>query len=129
MLQTQSTYGADLDLETADIDDLLALVVKVASRQYTPKLHGKGNTDFQLTRGAIGDFDVNVRITRVMHRNLLIGTLLYRRESYAHPSFIYCLETHDSDIMAITLIVPTEPIHITVPTAARFVLSCLTFVL
>ena len=51
---TQSTYGADLDLETADIDDLLALVVKVASRQYTPKLHGKGNTDFQLTRGLLG---------------------------------------------------------------------------
>ena len=51
---TQSTYGADLDLETADIDDLLALVVKVASRQYTPKLHGKGNTNFQLTRGLLG---------------------------------------------------------------------------
>ena len=51
---TQATYGADLDLETADVDDLLALVVKVASRQYTPKLHGKGNTDFQLTRGLLG---------------------------------------------------------------------------
>ena len=51
---TQSTYGADLDLETANVDDLLALVVKVASRQYTPKLHGKGNTDFQLTRGLLG---------------------------------------------------------------------------
>ena len=51
---TQTTYGADLDLETANVDDLLALVVKVASRQYTPKLHGKGNTDFQLTRGLLG---------------------------------------------------------------------------
>ena len=51
---TQATYGADLDLETANVDDLLALIVKVASRQYTPKLHGKGNTDFQLTRGLLG---------------------------------------------------------------------------
>ena len=51
---TQSTYGADLDLSTADVDDLLALIVEVASRQYTPKLHGKGNTDFQLTRGLLG---------------------------------------------------------------------------
>ena len=51
---TQSNYGADLDLATADVDELLALIVKVASRQYTPKLHGKGNTDFQLTRGLLG---------------------------------------------------------------------------
>ena len=51
---TQSNYGADLDLATADVDELLALMVKVASRQYTPKLHGKGNTDFQLTRGLLG---------------------------------------------------------------------------
>lgn len=51
---TQANYGADLDLETANVDDLLALIVEVASRQYTPKLHGKGNTDFQLTRGLLG---------------------------------------------------------------------------
>ena len=51
---TQAAYGADLDLATADVDDLLALIVAVASRQYTPKLHGKGNTDFQLTRGLLG---------------------------------------------------------------------------
>ena len=51
---TQAAYGADLDLATADVDDLLALIVEVASRQYTPKLHGKGNTDFQLTRGLLG---------------------------------------------------------------------------
>ena len=51
---TQANYGADLDLTTADVDDLLALIVEVASRQYTPKLHGKGNTDFQLTRGLLG---------------------------------------------------------------------------
>ena len=51
---TQATYGADLDLESADVNELLALIVEVASRQYTPKLHGKGNTDFQLTRGLLG---------------------------------------------------------------------------
>ena len=51
---TQANYGADLDSMSADIDDLLALIVEVASRQYTPKLHGKGNTDFQLTRGLLG---------------------------------------------------------------------------
>jgi altronate dehydratase len=51
---TQNNYGADLDLETANADDLLALIAEVASRQYTPKLHGKGNTDFQLTRGLLG---------------------------------------------------------------------------
>ena len=51
---TQTAYGADLDLMTADVDELLALIVEVASRQYTPKLHGKGNTDFQLTRGLLG---------------------------------------------------------------------------
>ena len=51
---TQAAYGVDLDLATADVDDLLALIVEVASRKYTPKLHGKGNTDFQLTRGLLG---------------------------------------------------------------------------
>lgn len=51
---TQTAYGADLDLTTADVDELLALIVEVASRRYTPKLHGKGNTDFQLTRGLLG---------------------------------------------------------------------------
>ncbi len=51
---TQATYGSDLDSESADVNDLLALIVEVASRQYTPKLHGKGNTDFQLTRGLLG---------------------------------------------------------------------------
>ena len=51
---TQTNYGADLDSVAADVDDLLALIVEVASRQYTPKLHGKGNTDFQLTRGLLG---------------------------------------------------------------------------
>ena len=51
---TQANYGGDLDSASVDIEDLLALIVEVASRQYTPKLHGKGNTDFQLTRGLLG---------------------------------------------------------------------------
>ena len=51
---TQINYGTDLDLATVDVEELLALIVAVASRQYTPKLHGKGNTDFQLTRGLLG---------------------------------------------------------------------------
>jgi len=51
---TQMNYGDDLDVGTADVDDMLALIVAVASRRYAPKLHGKGNTDFQLTRGLLG---------------------------------------------------------------------------
>ena len=51
---TQSNYGTDLDAVSADVDDLLALIIEVASRQYLPKLHGKGNTNFQLTRGLLG---------------------------------------------------------------------------
>ncbi|MDE0010805.1 MAG: UxaA family hydrolase [Candidatus Poribacteria bacterium] len=51
---TQANYGADLDLVTANVDELLGIIVEVASRRYTPKLHGKGNTDFQLTRGLLG---------------------------------------------------------------------------
>ena len=54
MLRRKANYGADLDSVSADVDDLLALIIEVASRQYTPKLHGKGNTDFQLTRGLLG---------------------------------------------------------------------------
>ena len=51
---TQASYGSDLDSVSANVDDLLALIIEVASRRYTPKLHGKGNTDFQLTRGLLG---------------------------------------------------------------------------
>lgn len=51
---TQTNYGDDLDVGTADVDDMLAFIVAVASRRYAPKLHGKGNTDFQLTRGLLG---------------------------------------------------------------------------
>ena len=52
--KTQTTYGRDLDLASVDVDNLLTLIVEVASRRYTPKLHGKGNIDFQLTRGLLG---------------------------------------------------------------------------
>ncbi len=39
---------------TAVADDLLDLVLEVASRRYTPKLSGQGYTDFQVTRGLTG---------------------------------------------------------------------------
>ncbi len=51
---TQKRYGEDMDLTSVDVDELLSLVIEVASRNYTPKLHGKGNADFQLTRGLLG---------------------------------------------------------------------------
>lgn len=34
--------------------DLLQLMVRVLSREYTPKLFARGNTDFQMTRGLLG---------------------------------------------------------------------------
>ena len=51
---TQTNYGTDLDLTVIDVDKMLEVIVEVASRRYTPKLHGKGNIDFQLTRGLLG---------------------------------------------------------------------------
>lgn len=51
---TQENYGSDLDLACVDVEEMLDLIVKVASREYVPKLHGKGNIDFQLTRGLLG---------------------------------------------------------------------------
>jgi hypothetical protein len=33
---------------------MLERILEVASRLYTPKLYGKGNTDFQFTRGLLG---------------------------------------------------------------------------
>lgn len=51
---TRDKYGDDMDLDTDDVEAMLACILAVASRQYTPKLHGKGNTDFQLTRGLLG---------------------------------------------------------------------------
>ncbi len=53
-LPTQTRFEADLDLTSVDTEQLLNLIMSTASRQYTPKLHGKGNTDFQLTRGLLG---------------------------------------------------------------------------
>ena len=59
---TGSIYEEDLDV-TPSSDDwspasfssrMLDVILLVASRQYTPKLHGKGNTDFQFTRGLLG---------------------------------------------------------------------------
>ncbi|MCY4401905.1 MAG: UxaA family hydrolase [Candidatus Poribacteria bacterium] len=47
-------YGEDMDSTSVDIDEMLTLIMEVASRRYTPKLHSKGNTDFQLTRGLLG---------------------------------------------------------------------------
>lgn len=35
-------------------DHLLDMVLRVASRRYTPKLFGQGYTDFQMTRGLLG---------------------------------------------------------------------------
>ena len=51
---TRDKYGDDMDLDTDDVEAMLACILEVASRRYTPKLHGKGNTDFQLTRGLLG---------------------------------------------------------------------------
>lgn len=51
---TQNRYGEDVDLTSVEVNEMLKLIVEVASRRYTPKLHGKGNTDFQLTRGLLG---------------------------------------------------------------------------
>jgi hypothetical protein len=33
---------------------LTELIRAVAAREYTPRLYGQGNTDFQLTRGRLG---------------------------------------------------------------------------
>ncbi len=50
---------ADLHVEpnardTALADDLMDLLLRVASRLETPKLFGRGYTDFQMTRGLLG---------------------------------------------------------------------------
>ncbi|WP_119071223.1 UxaA family hydrolase [Rubrobacter indicoceani] len=55
--RTIAKYGADLDL-TGDPDlraeKVLDLLLRVASRGYTPKLLGQGNVGFQFTRGLLG---------------------------------------------------------------------------
>ena len=50
----------DLDLVVAPAEpkevaaDFLSIVLRVLTRQYTPKLFARGNTDFQMTRGLLG---------------------------------------------------------------------------
>lgn len=59
---TASIYADDLDTISSGDDwtpesfssTMLDVILQVASRQYTPKLYGKGNTDFQFTRGLLG---------------------------------------------------------------------------
>jgi len=57
--ETSEKYVEDLDVElegnpTLWNEQMLEAVAAVASRQYTPKLFGAGNTDFQFTRGLLG---------------------------------------------------------------------------
>lgn len=58
---TLTRHAKDLDLRLDGGNDterqaraLLAQVLEVASRRYVPHLFGRGNTDFQLTRGLLG---------------------------------------------------------------------------
>ena len=59
---TGAIYEADLDLLPTNENwtpesfsaQMLESILEVASRRYTPKLYGKGNTDFQFTRGLLG---------------------------------------------------------------------------
>ena len=59
---TESFYQDDLDLSPTDEDwtpdefsnQMLQIILEVASRRYTPRLYGRGNTDFQFTRGLLG---------------------------------------------------------------------------
>ena len=57
--ETSEKYAEDLDIElegnsTSWTEQMLEAVAAVASREYTPKLFGAGNTDFQFTRGLLG---------------------------------------------------------------------------
>ena len=57
--QTISDHAEDLDVlleedPEAWSGEMLEVVAAVASREYTPKLFGSGNTDFQFTRGLLG---------------------------------------------------------------------------
>jgi len=54
-----AVYGEDLDGSLEDAADgwsaqILALLLRTASRQYAPKLASQGNVDFQITRGLLG---------------------------------------------------------------------------
>jgi altronate dehydratase len=57
--ETTEDHGEDLDVilegdPSRWAEDLLECVLEVASRRYTPRLYGQGNTGFQLTRGLLG---------------------------------------------------------------------------
>jgi hypothetical protein len=57
--ETSEKYAEDLDvvLEGAPSSwtgQMLEAVAAVGSREYTPRLFGAGNTDFQFTRGLLG---------------------------------------------------------------------------
>jgi altronate dehydratase len=57
--ETSEKYAEDLDVELEGnsalwTEQMLEAVAAVASREYTPKLFGAGNTDFQFTRGLLG---------------------------------------------------------------------------
>lgn len=51
---TLTSFKKDVDLTSVNLDTVLKKIMSTASREYTPKLHDKGNTDFQLTRGLLG---------------------------------------------------------------------------
>jgi altronate dehydratase len=57
--ETTQDHSEDLDVildgdPSTWTEDLLASVLDVASRRYTPRLYGQGNVGFQLTRGLLG---------------------------------------------------------------------------
>jgi altronate dehydratase len=57
--QTLRDHAEDLDVlldgDPSDwTEEVLRTVAAVASREYTPRLYGAGNTDFQFTRGLLG---------------------------------------------------------------------------
>jgi altronate dehydratase len=57
--ETSERYAEDLDLvlegdPSSWTGQMLEAVSAVASREYTPRLFGAGNTDFQFTRGLLG---------------------------------------------------------------------------
>ncbi len=56
---TQAVYGGDIDLcigenPAENVNEILRLTLRVASRTYTPRTTVQGNTDFQFTRGLLG---------------------------------------------------------------------------
>jgi hypothetical protein len=57
--ETLESYADDLDVileydPSSWADQILRALAAVASGEYTPKLFGAGNTDFQFTRGLLG---------------------------------------------------------------------------